>query len=696
MQGEVAQRDDGFLGERRRRLAAERMLEHVRAELTAAHRALSTHVERVSAECARERDARMRLTGQTGRAAAARRAADQRAARAGRRLWHAVEAIRDGFAVWDADDTLLQANAPFARLFDGALEAEPGTPYAALMRAAAEEGVIDPGEADPEAWVAGMLARRCAEVPEPVTLRLFDGRSVRLIERRTEDGDVVSLALDVTAEVEREASLLRARAEAEAANKAKSRFLARMSHEFRTPMNGVIGMADLLLEEALEDDARLYVRTIRDSGLSLLDIVNDVLDAARLEAGQMQLRPRAFDLEQTLMQVVRLAAASGGAARAVTLDYPIGAPTRFRGDEARIRQVVTNLAGNAVKFAVGGDVTLRVSVTRPEGGAAARIAVEVADTGPGIPEARRDQVFGEFARLDPGGAEGTGLGLGIARDLARLMGGDLALAEPGEEGGARFVLTLALPPEGAWPAAPALPPAVRLAEGASAGRCTALARLRAAGVRLAEAGEDAPLLVPLDLSPEAQAGALAEAGSAPVVLLGPRAAAAPGLLGRAAAVLPDPCEGAALARALCGGAAAVPPAPAAETPPRGLRILTADDVGTNRLLITRMLGGEGREIEAVEDGDVAVERFRADPHDLVLLDISMPRMDGREAARLIRAAPEGARVPIVAMTAHAAPEEIEDIRRAGIDEVLLKPVRKPELLELLGRLEPRLRLPVPG
>ena len=322
---------DDLLSERRLRLSAERMLDHVRGELLSAHRSLSEHVERVSAQYMQEREARLRLTGRSDRVVAERRAAETRADRLDRRLWHAVEAIRDGFAIWDADGTLVQANPTYVRIFDGAIEPSPGTPYETLLRAAAEEGVVDTGAEEAEAWVAAMLERRAADTAEPVLLHLYDGRAVRLQDRWTEDGDVVSLAVDVTAEVEREAALTRARMEAEAANKAKSRFLARMSHEFRTPMNGVIGMSDLLLEGEMDDEARLYVQTIRDSGLSLLDIVNDVLDAARLEAGQMTLRPAPFDLEQTLMQVVRLAGASGGAGGERGARLPAGRADAVRG-----------------------------------------------------------------------------------------------------------------------------------------------------------------------------------------------------------------------------------------------------------------------------------------------------------------------------------------------------------------------------
>ena len=687
---------DVLFAERRARLSAERMLDHVRDELLSAHRALSVHIDQLNRRYVDEREARVLLTGRTTRVAEERRIAQARAERTDRRLLHAVEAIRDGFAIWDSDGRLVQANAPYIAMFDGIAEPEPGTPYAAMLRAAAEEGVIDlaagrddgvVGPAEVDAWIDRMLDHRRIGAADPVLIDLFDGRRIRLQDRMTEDGDVVSLAVDVTAEAEREATAERARHAAEAANEAKSRFLARMSHEFRTPMNGVIGMSDLMLERDLDADDRRDVETIRDAGLSLLDIVNDVLDAATLDAGRMTLNPAPFDLERTLAQVVRLASASGGAASSVALDYPLDAPIRFRGDEARIRQIVTNLVGNAVKFARGGDVTVRVRVTRPESGDAARLAVEVIDTGPGIPADRRAHVFGEFARLDGESGEGAGLGLSIARDMARLMDGDLVLTDDGGQGGgATFELTLTLPVEAADPP-PRPPRAVRLPDAASHATRTLRSRLRASGIDV-DGPPSAPLIVPGDLDAAAQERALAEAGQGRLVLVGGRSRVVARLAERADAILPDPCDGAALLSALAGrsspGGAR---APSAHGGADGtLRILAADDVATNRILLDRMLARDGRAVTLAEDGDDAVDLFAAEAFDLVILDISMPRMDGREAARLIRDMPGGRAARLVALTAHADPEEVGDIRRAGFDEVMLKPVRRPDLDRIVGEV----------
>ena len=419
-------------------------------------------------------------------------------------------------------------------------------------------------------------------------------------------------------------------------------------------------------------------------------------------SGQLALRPMPFDLEQVLMQAVRLASASGGAAAGVALDYPLGAPTRFIGDEARIRQVVTNLLGNAVKFAADGDVTLTVTMTKQRGGEAAGLAIEVWDTGPGIPPDRREAVFGTFTRLDPGKAEGAGLGLSIARELARLMGGDLTLLEPeGEEEGARFLFTASLPLSRTWPEAQRLPKTVRIAGPDSLALRTLKRRFRTAAVEvLADwegGGANVPTLVPLSSQLSAARLSLPPSHRGDVFLLGPRKLGPPDLVERATAILPDPCDGRTLIRAFAASPSRTPSCPSSPMSnplrPAPLRLLAADDVATNRLLISRMLQADGREIELVEDGDIAVDRFRDDPFDIVLLDISMPRLDGREAARQIRAMPSGATVPIVAMTAHADPDEVEDIRRAGIDEVLVKPVRKPELTKLLARLEPRMAAP---
>ena len=213
-----------FHQERRRRLAAEQMLEHLRGQLLASQRSLGTHVERVSVDYIREKAERRRLSQQTKRVSHERQEAEARAARSGRRLLHAVEAMRDGFAVWDSDGLLLQANPIYRGLFEGAVELVPGVPYLALMEAAADEGLLDLTDADPDQWVADMGTRFQAALPDDVTIRLFDGRVIRLQDRRTEDGDVVSLALDITAETLREEALELARSEAEQANRAKIAF----------------------------------------------------------------------------------------------------------------------------------------------------------------------------------------------------------------------------------------------------------------------------------------------------------------------------------------------------------------------------------------------------------------------------------------------------------------------------------------
>ena len=233
---------------------------------------------------------------------------------------------------------------------------------------------------------------------------------------------------------------------------------------------------------------------------------------------------------------------------------------------------------------------------------------------------------------------------------------------------------------------------MRVPPGDSAGLRALRARLRAAGVSVEPASGggsgSGPILVPLDLPAADQAAAAKLDGKARLLLVGSRQTAQAALLERADAILPDPCEGAALVAALTGKTRARPPAPRDAAAP--LRILAADDVATNRLLLEKMLADPARELVLVEDGDVAVERFAAGGFDLVLMDISMPRMDGREASRRIRSMPAGASVPIIAMTAHADPDEIADIHAAGADEVMTKPIRKPDLMKLLDRLAARM------
>ncbi|MGB3408325.1 MAG: ATP-binding protein, partial [Jannaschia sp.] len=435
-----------YLQERRRRLAAERTLDRTRHELSRAHSALVANADRLSLRYLTERETNVRLTDRQKEVMAQRKEAAEKADRARRRLWHALEAMRDGFALFDSHARLVAANSVYLNLFDAESAIGPGATAEQMFMAAAEEGAFIIEDDDTDGWVEAQLARWQQEQIGVQVLHTFDGRAIRFQDRRAPDGDIVSLAIDISDVEAREQSLAEARDAAEEVARAKAAFLARMSHEMRTPMNGVLGLAELLCEQGIDEESKTYARTIRDSAEALLTIVNDTLDVSRLEAGRVDLRTGDFDLEAMLCDCLRLASA-GKAAQGivVALAYPLDAPVRFIGDAGRVRQIVMNLVGNGLKFTDLGHVIVGVNVVTE--GAGAAITIDVADTGPGIPPDKRAEVFDAFTQIDDGRAqkEGTGLGLTISKGLAEQMGGGIRVVDSELTTGACFRLTLKLP-----------------------------------------------------------------------------------------------------------------------------------------------------------------------------------------------------------------------------------------------------------
>lgn len=678
--------DTAFLDERRRRLAAERTLAHTRKELARAHSALVANADRLSRGYLAEREHNLKLTERQQAVLRQRKDAAERADRSRRRLWHALEAMRDGFAVFDAQGHLVAANHVYLDLFDAASELAPGCHASEIFSTAAEEGAFDIGDLSPEEWADSQIARWDLETVPPLILHHYDGRVLRFQDRRAPDGDVVSLALDITEQRDREVSLTAARDEAQQLARAKAEFLARMSHEIRTPMNGVIGLSQMLTEHSDDAETTLYATTIRDSAEALLMIVNDTLDVSRLEAGKVELRLAPMDLESLLIDCTRLASATGRAGVQVGLAYPLGVPTRFIGDAGRLRQIIMNLLGNALKFTDVGHVIARAAIE--DGGAGeTHVTLTVEDTGPGIPADKTDQIFQAFGQVDDPNRpdrEGTGLGLTISRGLAERMEGRLELLQTGK-GGATFALTLPLEPIGNVPDVAPLPETVAIPAGLGPRGDLAAERLTRAGCHVTRSiVPNAPfVLIPLTQSHEQQQKTLGDIGpGAHLVLLGRREEAHPDLLSRAAHVLPVPVSGFDLAAAL------QPPADAPRVlgPATKPRLLVADDNATNRLLLDRMLRDQPFEITLVVDGGEAVAAYDADPPDAVVLDISMPRVDGFEAARQIRAI-EAARglppVPLIALTAHVGDDMAQRLEAAGFAAFLTKPMRKDVLLNAL-------------
>ncbi|MEM6824767.1 MAG: ATP-binding protein [Pseudomonadota bacterium] len=368
-----------------------------------------------------------------------------------RRLWTSLETMSDGFAVFDRDTRVVAANAAFFLPYGDMECVKIGITYGELVNIAIEEGLVNPGEISAGDWTRWMLERwETATIP-PATIRFWNNQFVRLSERRTPDGDVVMMGVNITRQIRRQKVLEEARRRAEAANRAKSAFLANMSHEIRTPMNGVLAMADLMAEGPLDEEQKLCLDTIRNSGQALLVIINDVLDYSKIEAQKLSVEMSTFDLEAAINEVTTLLMPTAREKNlSLIVDYDMFLPTRFNGDKGRIRQILMNLVGNAVKFTHEGHVAVRVVGLPDLKPDHYRLHVTVEDTGIGIPEEMREHIFGEFNQVQSEMTrqfDGTGLGLAITRRLVALMGGDMWV-DNGAESGSVFGFRLTMRKEG--------------------------------------------------------------------------------------------------------------------------------------------------------------------------------------------------------------------------------------------------------
>jgi signal transduction histidine kinase/DNA-binding response OmpR family regulator len=530
---------------------------------------------------------------------------------------------------------------------------------------------------------------------------------------------------------ERYRSLLDARHKAEAANQAKSRVLATVSHEFRTPLNGILGLTGLLSETRLTPDQETYTRAVQSSGEALLALVDDMLDFSRIEAGRLDLRPEPTEVEPLLQEIAELLA---GRAHAKGIDIAVAigreVPQAVFVDRTRLRQVLINLAGNAVKFTDDGGVLL--SARRAAGSG---IVFAVSDSGPGIPPGEAERLFDEFEQMDTAPSRrhgGAGLGLAISRRIVRRMGGDVTLS-PGHGGGSVFSFTLDLPvAASASPSEPAdlagrsilvlapagaEPPALA-AELAAAGAAVRIAKTltEAAGLigAAAAAGEvhDAVLIdqrVPPDAATALRT--IREAAGRPVpaaVLIEPGRRSEVEALRAAGfdAYLVRPVRRSSLLRVVGDILAETgeerrfridpgdvsPPKPApARRAAASLDVLLVEDNEINALLARAVLEGLGHRVSEVHDGAAAVAAAtgRPDGFGAILMDLHLPGMDGLAAARAIRAHETEtglARSAILAVTADVLAETRAEARAAGIDAVLAKPMTPDALRRALAEL----------
>ena len=718
--------------ERRARLAAERLLELKQAELSAANRKLGRHALALTRQIGETQAEVATVRHENERVKSDLTVAQDKIQIAERRLWHSIRTIQDAFAFFDGDGLMIGANTAYVAAFDGLEEIAPGVSYTRILQLLTDEGLVNTGDLKPADWRAMMSDRWQQPSPEPIVVRWWNDEYIKLIDHRGPGGDVVSLAMSITASVTYEQNLKAARARAESANRAKSAFLANMSHEIRTPMNGVVGMAELLLDTGLDEEQLLYASTIKSSGEALLVIINDVLDYSKIEADKLVLHPAEFDLERCVHEVVLLLQATArDKGLAILADYDLFLPTRFVGDPGRVRQVLTNLAGNAVKFTRAGHVLIRVTGVPDADKGSCEVHVAVEDTGIGIAADKIEHIFGEFNQADSAQSrefEGTGLGLAITRRLVELMGGrvwvestpgkgscfgfkvvlpspDCGAVEPpalsaelgrvlvvAEQQATREIFTRQLGQLGMDVIAVASGPEALERIDASIGLIVAKHAMRGMdGLELAEAVRDAGWCdLPFLLVSSNPASAQDDPAYPLVQGLLPYPYSRANLFARLAEIGPGPVMRADPPDPLL--TEAVPEA-VPDTAPSGkrlMRVLAAEDNRTNQLVLAKMLKSCRIDLRFAANGKEAVELFTAWRPELVFMDISMPRMDGKAATREIRQieACEGGHVPIVALTAHAMEGDGEAILAAGLDRFLTKPLRKALILEQIAIAAP--------
>ncbi len=622
------------------------------------------------------------------------------------------------------DGRLLDCNEAFAHVFGYASREQCLAEWAASHYATPEER---------DAFLIPLKSGRTLTDFES-SVRQKDGSLVWVLENATLlDGDAIieGTLIDITGRKEAEKAMANAMAAAEGANRAKSEFLANMSHEIRTPMNGIVGMTELALGTELTAEQRSYLDTVRTSADALLTLINDILDFSKIEARKLDIDVIDFNLAHALDETMRLLAPRAHE-KGLELAYHIApnVPLALGGDPARVRQVLLNLAGNAIKFTAAGEVVLRVDVESHAGNQSV-LHFSVSDTGIGIPKEKQATIFEAFTQADASTTRrfgGTGLGLAIASQLTTLMGGRIWVeSEPGRGSAFHFCLPFELRAE--TPTQPARGEladlrgmAVLVVDDNATNRRSLEEILAHWGMRptVVDSGRAAILAMEHALAaglpfpfalidfqmPDQDGFQLADEiqtrpdlGTPMIMMLSSVGqngdAARCKELGIASyltkpvrqSVLLDAMLGILAARGHNARGVATPPhgVPVARREPR--RILLAEDNAVNRLVVTTILEKHGHTLVTVENGVQAVAAAVRGQFDVVLMDVQMPEMDGLEATAAIRESERatGKHLPIIALTAHAMKGDRDACLLAGMDAYISKPVHPGTLLDAIDQ-----------